>query len=71
MKKPIPIEEEKYLSNVIQMYNLLEYLSNFSKILGTLYHYTKDELAIKLTNSELQKFKINYNGKASAGWWYR
>lgn len=53
MKKPIPTDEEKYLRNVIQMYNLLEYRSNFSKILGTLYHYTKDELAIKLTNSEL------------------
>ena len=48
------------------MHNLIEYRENYSKNLGSLQQYYKDEPADKIVNSESFKSKIRVTGKTSA-----
>ena len=49
------------------MYNLIEYSDNYSKILGRLWKYYKDDLNDNITQSESFKYKIKITGKTPAG----
>ena len=45
------IDDAKYIDVVIPMNNLIEYSDNYSKTLGSLWQYYRDELAAAIINS--------------------
>ena len=51
---------------MILIYNLIEYSNNYSKILGGLWRYYRDEPYTAIVNSELFKPKMKITGKTSA-----
>ena len=66
------IEDANDLDIVIPMYNLLEYIKNYRKAIGSLYNYYRDELSddadvnnfdnIKVENSNTFKYKNKITG---------
>ena len=59
----IETDNVKYIDIVMQMYNLLEYSNNYSKISGSLLQYYKDEPNDSIADSESFKSKIKITGK--------
>ena len=51
---------------VMSMNNLIEYSNNYSKTVGSLWRYYKDEPNDTLTNPESFKFKVKIKIKSSA-----
>ena len=51
---------------VMPMYNLIEYSDNYSKTLGSLWQYYKDDQDNNITQSESFKSKIKITGKTPA-----
>ena len=60
------INNAKYLDVLMQMYNLIEYSDNYSKISGGLWHYYRDDPNNNITQSESFKSKIKITGNTSA-----
>ena len=54
----------KGLDVVMMMYNLIEYIDNYSKTLGNLWQYYRDKQNDTLTNSEPFKSKIKISRKS-------
>ena len=48
---------------VMPMYNLIEYIENYSKTSGRLWQYYKDDSNDNIENSESSKYKIKRTGK--------
>ena len=48
------------------MYNVIKYSNNYSKTLGRLWRYYRDEPYAAIVNSELFKSKMKITGKTSA-----
>ena len=48
---------------VMPMYNLIEYINNYSKTSGSLWQYYKDDSNDNIENSESFKYKIKITGK--------
>ena len=48
----------------MQMYDLLEYMNNFSKAFGNVWHYCRDEPNDTITGSESFKFKAKITVEA-------
>ena len=48
---------------VMPMYNLIEYINNYSKTSGSLWQYHKDDSNDNIENSESFKYKIKITGK--------
>ena len=59
----IETDNVKYIDIVMQMYNLLEYSNNYSKISGSLLQYYKDEPNDSIADPESFKSKIKITGK--------
>ena len=59
----IETDNVKYIDIVMQMYNLLEYSNNYSKISGSLLQYYKDEPNESIADPESFKSKIKITGK--------
>ena len=51
---------------VMLMYNLIEYSDNYSKTLGSLWQYYKDEPNDNIADSESFKSKVRITGKTFA-----
>ena len=51
------IDNAKYIDVIIPMYNLIKYSDNYSKTLGGLWYYYKDDPNYNITESESFKFK--------------
>ena len=51
---------------VILMYNLIEYSDNYSKTLGSLWQYYKDEPNDNIADAESFKSKVRITGKTFA-----
>ena len=49
----------------MQMYNLIEYSDNYSKISGSLWQYYKYDPNDNLANSKSFKFKVKITGKTT------
>ena len=57
------IDNAKGINVVIAMYNLIEYSGNYSKTLGSLWQYYKDDPNDNITQPESFKSKIKITGK--------
>ena len=57
------IDNAKGINIVIPMYNLIEYSGNYSKTLGSLWQYYKDDPNDNITQPESFKSKIKITGK--------
>ena len=62
----IDIDNVQGVDIVMPMYNLIEYSDNYSKTLGNLWQYYKDDLNDNITQSESFKSKIKITGKNPA-----
>ena len=50
---------------VMPMYNLIEYIENYSKTSGSLWQYYKDDPNNNMTDSESFKLKVKITGQMS------
>ena len=48
------------------MYNVIEYINNYAKTLGTLWQYHKDILCANIADSKSFKFKARVTGRMPA-----
>ena len=56
-------DNAKYIDVVMSMYNLIEYSNNYSKTLGSLWSYYKNDPNDNITQSESFKYKIKITGQ--------
>ena len=57
------IDNAKHLDVVMPMYNLIEYIDNYSKTSRSLWQYYRDDPNDNIVESESFNFKINITGK--------
>ena len=62
------IDNAQDIDTVMPMYNLIEYIDNYSKTSGSLWQYYKDNPNDNLVRSKSFKFKIKIKRKDSC-WW--
>ena len=60
------INNAKDLDIVVPMYNLIEYIDNYSKTLKSLQQYQRDDPINNIRESESFKYKIKITGKTPA-----
>ena len=64
----VDIDNAQDIDIIMPMYNLIEYSDHYSKILGRLWQYYKDEPNDNLANSKLFKSKAKITGNTPANW---
>ena len=62
------IDNAQDIDIVMRMYNLIEYIDNYSKISGSLWQYYKEAIT---TQSESFKSKMKITGKTPCCWQYK
>ena len=65
-KNNTQIDHAKYIDVVMPMYNLIEYIDNYSKTSGSLRQYYKDYPNDTMPRSGSFKYKIKITGKTPA-----
>ena len=65
-KNNTQIDHAKYIDVVMPMYNLIEYIDNYSKTSGSLRQYYKDDPNDTMPRSGSFKYKIKITGKTPA-----
>ena len=59
------IDNVKYTDVVMPLYDLIEYSNNYSKTLGSLSQYYRDESNDNIANFELFQFKVKITGNTT------
>ena len=62
----IQIDNAEYIDVVMPMYNLIQYIDNYSKTSGSLWQYYRDDPNDNITQSESFKYKFKITGKTPA-----